>query len=130
MNWTKIKYFKEFEFRCKCGCGYDFIDPFLVETLDELRSLYGRPIKVNSGCRCPKHNIDVGGASQSFHICIPRRGLAAQAADITPVGRVDRDTMWELQQACLQIIGVKYGLIRYTSFLHLDTRDKPYRGRR
>ena len=52
----------------------------LVENvLDPLREKYGKPIKVNSGYRCPKHNLAVGGATQSQH-------MKGEAADIAPVG--------------------------------------------
>lgn len=46
----------------------------LVEkVLDPLRMLYGKPIKVSSGFRCPTLNKAVGGVSNSQHL----RGEAA-----------------------------------------------------
>lgn len=49
----------------------------LVENiLDPLREMWGKPIKVNSGYRCPKLNAAVGGSSQSSH-------MSGCAADIT-----------------------------------------------
>lgn len=44
--------------------------------LDPLRTLYGHPIYVNSGYRCPQVNKAVGGVAGSQH-CL------GQAADIT-----------------------------------------------
>ena len=44
--------------------------------LDPLREAYGKPIKVNSGYRCPDLNLAVGGSKTSQHML----GLAA---DIT-----------------------------------------------
>lgn len=44
--------------------------------LDPLREIYGKPIKVNSGYRCPALNKAVGGSATSDHV----KGFAA---DIT-----------------------------------------------
>ena len=46
------------------------------EVLDPLRVRYGKPIKVNSGYRCPKLNQLVNGAANSQH-------MKGEAADIT-----------------------------------------------
>lgn len=43
--------------------------------LDPLRTWYGKPIRVNSGFRCPALNKAVGGSNTSQHV-------AGQAADI------------------------------------------------
>ena len=49
----------------------------LVENiLDPLREAYGKPIKVNSGYRCPALNKAVGGSKTSSH-------LTGLGADIT-----------------------------------------------
>lgn len=65
--------FSRREFACRCGCGYDAIDMDLVVNLQILRYRIHRPIYVNSGCRCEKHNQAVRGARNSYHL----RGLAA-----------------------------------------------------
>ena len=44
--------------------------------LDPVRELWGAPITVNSGYRCPQLNAAVGGAASSQH-------LKGEAADIT-----------------------------------------------
>lgn len=38
-----------------------------------IRYRAGVPIRINSGCRCEKHNAEVGGTNGSFHT----KGLAA-----------------------------------------------------
>ena len=49
----------------------------LVENvLDPLRIRYGKPIRVNSGYRCPQLNKAIGGAVNSQH-------MRGEAADIT-----------------------------------------------
>ena len=41
-----------------------------MDKLQELRDRWGKPIIINSGHRCTKHNADVGGASKSQHLTI------------------------------------------------------------
>ena len=62
------KNFSRWEFACKCKCGYDNIDPDLVMKLQHMRGELGRSITVDSGCRCPEHNLRVGGATHSEHM--------------------------------------------------------------
>ena len=63
------EHFDSSEFRCKCGCGQGdwLMAPELVQALEELRELIGKPIIVNSAYRCPKHNAQVGGVANSYH---------------------------------------------------------------
>lgn len=60
-------HFNRKEFACKCGCGYADIDISLVLDLERLRAKVG-PIKINSGCRCEKHNAAIGGSPNSSHV--------------------------------------------------------------
>ena len=75
--------FNDYEFACGCGCGYDDIDSKLVEKLQCLRDLVGKPVIVTSGCRCKMYNLHIGGVSNSPHLL----GLAAdiQVSGMTPV---------------------------------------------
>lgn len=89
--------FKMEEFRCRC-CGstgspqvVENIRALVENVLDPARERYGKPIKVNSGYRCEKHNREVGGASQSQHLC---QGGSA-AADIAAVGLRGNDLALE-----------------------------------
>ena len=61
------------EFACKCGCGKNDIDQRVIDMAEKLRVELGVPVRVNSGCRCEKHNAKVGGVKGSKHI----KGLAA-----------------------------------------------------
>lgn len=56
----------------------DNLNKLIDNVLDPLRELYGKPIIVNSGYRCPKLNKAVGGARNSQH-------LTGQASDIRTV---------------------------------------------
>ena len=84
----------------------------LVENvLDPLREKYGKPIQVNSGYRCPKHNLTVGGATQSQH-------MKGEAADVAPMSG---DTS-ELERM-VEIIkqnGKWDQMIVYPTFVHVS----------
>ena len=45
----------------------------LIEVLDIIREVWGKPISVNSGYRCPELNKAVKGSSTSWHM----KGMAA-----------------------------------------------------
>ena len=75
-----MKHFKEREFVCKC-CGQlppamrDNIVALVDNVLDLAREEFGGPVTVNSGYRCPKHNLAVGGVVNSQH-------MKGEAADL------------------------------------------------
>lgn len=75
-----MKYFEEREFVCKC-CGQlppsmkANIVALVDNVLDPAREQFGGPVVVNSGYRCQKHNLEVGGVANSQH-------LRGEAADI------------------------------------------------
>ena len=77
-----MKYFRKEEFLCRCGkCEMPAeveanIVALVENVLDPAREKFGKPIIVNSGYRCPKHNTAVGGVANSQH-------LRGEAADIT-----------------------------------------------
>jgi hypothetical protein len=73
-------YFSEEPFGCRCGCGLSAFDPAMRAILNQAREKLGRPIVINSGCRCNRYNIAVKGAKHSAHLPGPD-GLC-HAADI------------------------------------------------
>lgn len=114
-------YFDDYEFSCKCerhavdGQGNNvldhIIDKRLVDVLDRIRERLGVPITVNSGYRCPEHNAEVGGVSDSQHVL-------GTAADITYDG-VDVDYLAEIAEECgADGIGKYY----HQDFVHVDVR--------
>jgi uncharacterized protein YcbK (DUF882 family) len=84
----------------------------LVEqVLDPLREAYGKPIRVNSGYRCPRLNTLVGGSINSQH-------MRGEAADIQPVASND-DGLHEM--ARILIDNGKFDqLIIYPTFIHVS----------
>ena len=72
------KHFKLTEFDCKCNglCKTTPIHDDLIEKLEMLREKAGnKPLHINSGYRCQKHNNNIGGAKHSYH-------LSGMAADV------------------------------------------------
>lgn len=103
------KNFSRYEFACHCGCGFDQVALELVFWLQGLRERIGRPLYINSGCRCAAHNTAVRGAKNSYHL----RGLAADIhADMDPV---------ELGRAAAAM-DVFQGLIVHAWGVHVDLR--------
>ena len=106
-----MKWFKEKEFACKC-CGQ--LPPLARENvkalvdfiLDPVREQLGKPIVVNSGYRCERHNKDVGGVRNSQH-------LRGEAADIHCQ---DNE---KLKQLIIEN-GKFDQLITYPTFLHVS----------
>ena len=81
------------------------------EVLDPLREAYGRPIRVNSGYRCPKLNNLVGGTPNSQH-------MRGEAADIQPVIGNEAD-LPELARILIEN-GKFDQLILYPTFIHVS----------
>jgi uncharacterized protein YcbK (DUF882 family) len=106
--------FNREEFACGCGCGYDTVDAELLAVLQRTRDHFGMPIKINSGCRCAKHNRSVGGAPNSQH-------LLGRAADIV-VSQVAPKDVYAYLHA--QNSG-RYGIGLYRTFVHVDSRSGP-----
>lgn len=61
----------------------------VTHVLDPLREMYGKPITVNSGYRCPKLNAAVCGAKNSQH-------MRGEAADITAGSKTENKRLFEL----------------------------------
>lgn len=110
------EHFKEWEFRCRCGCNMVMVNVRLVRMLDELRSVLGdKPIIITSGYRCPAHNQAVRGSPNSQH-------MKGNAADIVVSGVSP-------EQVATKAEALKFpGVGRYPSFTHVDVRpDGPAR---
>ena len=108
--------FRRDEFACKCGCGFDDIDPELVYVLQNIRDYFCEPVQITSACRCLTHNISVGGSPNSQH-------PLGTAADIQ-VRSVDPAAVVIFIESAYP---GTYGLGRYKDFTHIDVRLKKSR---
>jgi uncharacterized protein YcbK (DUF882 family) len=106
------------EFRCRC-CGKlpeGGMSPDLIELLEEIRGVAGRPVKVTSGYRCLAHNRRVKSKDTSQH----RLGTAA---DIVIEGLTPKK-VGEIAGRFLQHCG---GIGIYSGFTHVDVRRQKAR---
>lgn len=99
-------HFKKSEFRCGCRgkycSGYPAtVSSKLLNILEGLRSIYGRPITVTSGLRCTTYNRQVGGISNSAH-------KTGKAADIYIPGICDTAAGRKKVVAKAYELGAKY----------------------
>ena len=89
-----VSHFARGEMRCPC-CGRGAVALALVLALEDLRTLYGRPVRITSGWRCQTHNREVGGHPQSRH-------LIGCAVDVAPLNR-DRERWEALRLAVVEV---------------------------
>lgn len=112
---------------CPC-CSTMLINPDVVkqyQMLEEFREWYGRSMYINSGYRCPRHNKQVKGEPNSFH-------MKALANDIQLPEEFKRYTAIRKREFLINIrkkwfeICDKYGVAGgsgfYNTFFHLDSR--------
>jgi len=108
IDWSEVNHFKKDEFTCRCGCGLNNMNEDFIFTLDEARDISQIPFKINCGCRCEKHNKDVGGVTDSAHT----KGLAV---DIS----ISSDSVRFSIVSALLKVGFKRVLL-YDTFIHCD----------
>ena len=99
------------DFACKCGCGFDTYDFETREVLKEVERWFGKSVHITSGCRCDKHNKYIGGVELSKH-------KEAKAADIW-VEDTTPDAVYEYLD---KLYPDRYGVGKYRTFTHIDTR--------
>lgn len=105
------KYFSNNEVSCHC-CGSMGVTPGLLQFLDELRERVGGPVEISCAYRCPAHNAEVGGVSNSQHIF-------GTAADILiPTGY----TVDSLADLCFELGADACGYYYDQGFVHADLR--------
>lgn len=105
---------KQISKRGNCGCGGSIvINEDGLDKLQALREIVGVPFTPNSAYRCPIHNRNVGGATNSMH---PTGG----AYDIPISARLTR----EMIHAAAKKVGFN-GIGDYANFVHVDNRKKP-----
>lgn len=104
--------FSRSEFACQCGCGFSVVDVELVGLLERVRHHFkGKPVTINSACRCLRHNLDIGGHRSSKHM----QGIAA---DI----QVKGVHSLMVYQFIDHIAPDRYGLGNYPTFTHIDVQ--------
>lgn len=114
------EHFKASEFKCPC-CGITYIEQAFVDMLEMARRVADTPFRINSGCRCRKHNREVGGKEDSAHIFDD--GLRSCAADIQAT---DSATRFKILYSLMLVGFTRFGIA--DSFIHVDgSKFKPQR---
>jgi len=108
-NLKLSKNFTLSEFACNDGSKEITIDYELIDKLQQLRDMLGKPVKITSGYRTATYNKKCGGIPTSNH-------LIGKAADI----KVSHMTPLELAKVA-DTLGFK-GIGVYPTFTHVDTQ--------
>ena len=123
-----MKNFRINEFVCRCGCQMPVevqanIEALVNNVLDPVREAYGKPIYVNSGYRCPKHNEAVGGVPRSQHMLGQAADISLRLTHSTGSGQAYglQDELMKLARIIL-LQGRFDQLIIYPTFLHVSYR--------
>jgi len=110
------KNFSRLEVQCPCGCGANLINSFLIEKLQKVRNIIGRPIIITSGVRCEFYNTSIKASMNSSHI--PDSYGIGNAVDIACTTSKDRYELVEVAQKFFKRIGISGG--SYGGSIHLD----------
>jgi len=120
INLQITPHFRYDELSCKC-CNRLITDDLMYRTMNKLervREAIGIPLIINSGHRCEKHNREVGGQPNSWHLRF--------AVDIRTA---KPDNLHILFEAIL-LMNYDHKLFNgvgwYWSFVHLDCRPNPF----
>jgi len=125
INWSLYKNFAQSEYECRCSCrslekGNATINEELVVRIQELRNKCGFSLKINSGLRCKKHNIDSKGFPTSAHLDIGDGCMAVDLGVDREKGRIA--LRHALEMDCFEGVGIQQkGSGR---FLHLDIKKR------
>lgn len=112
-----LQHFTREELQCPC-CGTVKLALGFTEALELLRARIDRPMKVNSCCRCVKHNIKIGGHPSSLHLTEnpvhPTGGTCA----------IDISAPTDEERAALatRAWSMGWSVLIYPTWLHLDRR--------
>ena len=114
--WNEIRYWNREEFRCRCGGRY--CDGFpaepsrtLVQLVDDLRHIAGRPAHASSGLRCSTWNELQGGVANSRH-------LAGKALDFSMEG-MSGDQLLSLAESDPR---TRYAYVIDGGWVHVDVQ--------
>lgn len=100
------------------------MDKLIERVLDPIRSLYGKPIYVNSGFRCPTLNNVVGGARNSQH-------MEGKAADITAGNNDENKKLWDVVMFLFQEGDIEFDQLideNDMSWIHISYNEDNNRG--
>lgn len=113
IDWSSYQNFSADEFNCS-HCGKNEMQPDFLQKLQTLRSVYGKPVRITSGYRCPEHPIEAKKTQPGAH-------TSGRAADIS-IDRAEAHQFLKLAFAA-GFTGVGVQQKGSGRFIHLDTLE-------
>lgn len=113
---------------CKCGedCGWKRLDSekhkrslLFFEHVGRMLDEYVGYVAINSGLRCPSHNLAVGGSGNSAH-------LHRVAVDLEPDNSIQR--LWHMAEAANFFSGMIYYPSKHIIHLDIHPSNRVCRG--
>lgn len=80
VDWSKYHNFKESEFRCK-HTGLCYMDARFMDTLQAIRTAYGKPMIITSGYRDKTHPVEAAKAAPGEHTLGLAADISVRGAD-------------------------------------------------
>tara|TARA_Y100001968_G_scaffold50241_2_gene40838 strand:- start:468 stop:812 length:345 start_codon:yes stop_codon:yes gene_type:complete len=99
-----MKYFKENEFN-----NFEMMDSKLLDMLDKVREIYGKPIRITSSYRSPEHPIEAAKKQPGEH-------AYGAAVDIESIGGA---STYNIVKAAIEVGFKRIGISRKKGFIHL-----------
>jgi len=124
IDWDSLNFIPE-EFECRCGCAQMGMDHDFLQTLQDVRTSYGRVMNVSSGYRCAAHPIEARKIERGGK---PGSHYSGKAVDILVSGEAALELLRvALAHPDVTGIGVNQKGPHSSRFIHIDTITEPNR---
>lgn len=122
------KNFNRTEFACRC-CGKNNISPLVVEYCQRIREAVGRPLHIECGTRCQKHNAELtGSAANSAHLTGMAADIWANGMSNAQLGAIVKALYQARKLPALQYCYLIKGMTNTGVHFDVDTSKKTKRG--
>ena len=113
------KNFSSGEMMCSCGCGEDSRDPDFMCILQNIRDEMQRPLRISSGVRCAKRNMQVSSTGKNGpHV---PRITGTMASDILIAGADALRLIDIARKHGISGVGISQRGTHAKRFIHIDT---------
>jgi uncharacterized protein YcbK (DUF882 family) len=113
------KNFSSAEMMCSCGCGEDSMDPDFMSILQNIRDEMQRPLRISSGVRCAKRNMEVSSTGKNGpHV---PRATGTMASDILIAGADALRLIDIARKHGISGVGISQRGAHAKRFIHIDT---------
>ena len=122
------KNFNRSEFACRC-CGKNNINPLVVEYCQRIRNAICRPLHVECGTRCAKHNAELpGSVPNSAHLTGMAADIRADGMSNAQLGAIIKALYQARKLPALQYCYLIKGKTNTSVHFDVDTTKKAKRG--